>query len=86
MFTPEIIQTRLRGRPFVPLRVVLSTGQIYDIHHPDMAMVGHRDMHIGIPSQNNPTLYHDVTRVAIMHIAELRDLPMPASASGNGVG
>ncbi len=84
MFTPEIIQTRLRGRPFVPLRVVLSTGQTYDVFHPDMAMVGHREMHIGIPSSTHPTLYHDVTRVALIHIAELRDLPSPVSPQSNG--
>ena len=75
MFRPEDIQSRIRQRPFTPLRLVTSTGQTYDIYHPELVMVGQRDLMVGMASAKNPSTYDDVTRVAILHVTELRDLP-----------
>jgi hypothetical protein len=54
MFTPDDIQARLRQKPFTPVRIVLSTGETYDIHHPDLAIMGRRFLMIGLPSSENP--------------------------------
>jgi hypothetical protein len=85
MFTPDDVQSRLREVPFRPVRVVTSTNQIYDIHHPDLVMVGRRFLIIGLPSTENPTQAEQVTRVAMVHVSELRDLPPIASAGNNDV-
>ncbi len=79
MFTTEDIKARIRLRPFRPFRVVTSTDQHYDIYHPDLVMVGRREVTIGYPSTEDPSTYEGQTRVAIVHITELRDLPMPAT-------
>ena len=79
MFSADEIQTRLRDRPFAPVRIVTTTNQTYDIYHPDLVLVTRRFLMIGLPSAENPTLAEQVTRVAVLHIAELRDLPAPAA-------
>lgn len=77
MFSADDIQTRLRDRPFTPVRIVTTTGQTYDVYHPDLVLVGRRFLIVGAPSAENPTHAEQVTRVAMVHVAELRDLPIP---------
>src|SRR5947207_8221807 len=84
MFTAEDIRRRLRDRPFVPVRIVTSTGQAYDVYHPDLVMVTRRALIIGTASAEEPSVPDLVTRVAIFHVTELRDLPVPALPSGVG--
>ena len=84
MFRPEEIQARLRQQPFRPLRLVVSEGLRYDIHHPDLVMVGQRDLTIGSPSANNPSIYNGLTRVAIVHVVGMEDLPVPTPPGSNG--
>jgi hypothetical protein len=78
IFTPEDIQSRLRERPFAGVRIVTTTGQEYDIRHPDLVLVARRFLIVGTPSPDNPALADQVTRVALVHVAELRDLPNTA--------
>jgi hypothetical protein len=84
MFTADEIQSRLRGRPFVPLRIMTSAGQSVDVHHPDLVLVGRRDLIVGSASTENPSQYDQIIRIAILHIAALQDLPSAAGKSGNG--
>lgn len=81
IFTPDDIQARLRERPFPPVRIVTTTGQTYDVYHPDLVLVARRFLIVGMPSSENPTQADLVTRVALVHVAELRDLPMAAPPS-----
>jgi hypothetical protein len=83
MYTPEAIQARLREKPFRPLRIIASEGMKFDIFHPDLVLVGRHDVMIGSPGPDNPTVYDRVTRVALVHIVALEELPIPASP-GNG--
>ena len=82
MFTADDIQARVRQRPFLPMRLVTTTGESYDIYHPDLIMVGRRSLIIGTASAENPSQFEQVTRVAILHVTELRDLPIPAQSTG----
>jgi hypothetical protein len=84
MFTPEEIQARVRQQPFIPLRIVTSAGQTFDVHHPELIMIGRRALEIGYPSIENPTTFDRVIRVAIMHVNTIEELPVPASPGGNG--
>ncbi len=77
MFSADDIQARLRERPFTPIRIVTSTGQTYDIYHPDLVLIARRFLVIGMPSADNPSQAEQVTRVAVLHVTELRDLPAP---------
>ena len=65
------------------MQIVTTTGQTYDIYHPDLVLVGRRFLVVGMPSSENPTQADLVTRIALGHVDELRDLPRPA-ANSNG--
>jgi hypothetical protein len=84
IFTPDDVQNRLRERPFTPLRIVTTTGQAYDVFHADLVLVARRFLIVGIPSSENPGHADMVTGVALVHVAELRDLPSVVPPSGNG--
>ncbi len=56
MFTAADIQARLRGRPFIPVRIITTTGEAYDVHHPDLVMTGRRFLMIGMPAADNPSV------------------------------
>ena len=81
IFSAEDVQSRLRSQPFVPMRIVTTTGQIYDILHPDLVLVTRRFLEVGTPDPNNPTVADNVTRVALVHVTELQDLPRPVAAA-----
>jgi hypothetical protein len=51
----------------------------YDIQHPDLVLVGRRDVMVGFPGPDNPSIYDRVTRVALVHMVALEDLPAPAT-------
>ena len=82
MFSADLIQSRLRQQPFVPLRIIISSDQQFDIFHPDLVLVGHRDMIIGMAGSRNPALYDRTTRVPIMHVTALEDLPAQSALNG----
>ncbi|MFL5340347.1 MAG: hypothetical protein ACJ8F7_09355 [Gemmataceae bacterium] len=75
MFTATDISTRLRGQPFTPVRIVTTTGETYDVTHSDLVVVTRRFLEVGMPSEEGPSIAEQVTRIAIIHVTELRDLP-----------
>ncbi len=81
MYNSETIQARLHERPFRPFRIVASEGLRYEIRHPDLVFVGRRDLMIGHPDRENPTIYDQVTRVAIAHVVALEDVSQPSAPS-----
>ena len=84
MIRPEDIQARVRRQPFQPLRIVTSAGQTFDVYHPDLIMVGQRDLTIGTGSAESPTVYDRQTHVALMHVTALEDLSATAGGDGEG--
>jgi hypothetical protein len=85
MFRPEEILERLRKSPFTPVRIKVSSGEALDVFHPDLVLVGQRDITLGTANKRNPATYDSQTRVAIMHITMLEDIASPAShSSSNG--
>jgi hypothetical protein len=75
MFRYREIKARVRKQPFVPLRIVTSAGETFDVYHPDLIMVGRREVTIGQESTADPAVYDGVDRVSIMHITAIKDLP-----------
>lgn len=55
MLTTDDIKARLKQKPFVPVRFVTSSGQVFDVFHPDLIMVGRQFMIIGTASADDPT-------------------------------
>ena len=86
MFRPEEIQARLKVQPFRPLRIIASEGLIYEIRHPDLVMVGDRDLAIGYASPDSPTIYNRLIRVALIHIVGIDDIPLTPSETNGTAG
>ena len=81
------IQNLTRAVPFQPFRVFLTTGETFDIHHPDMILATLGSAHIAVPPPNGPP--DDVYRVKIVslvHIQKFEFLPnaTPAQPGTNG--
>jgi hypothetical protein len=65
------------------MRIVTTTGQTYDVPHPELVLVARRFVMVGTPSAENPSQAEQITRVAMIHVTEIQDLPGSAS-SQNG--
>lgn len=74
MFRPEDIQERLRERPFRPLRFLASEGLRYEVHHPDLELVGNREIMIGFAVPERPTVFDRVIRVSLIHLVGIEDI------------
>ena len=46
--TLQTFRELLAQRPFKPFRLVMSSGQTYDVRHPEMAMLTRTSMLVGI--------------------------------------
>jgi hypothetical protein len=85
IFTADDVRARIRSEPpFQPVQLVTSTGQTYDIYHPELVLFARHFMYIGLPTKKNPYVAEQITRLAYVHLAEMRDLPLPPQSGGNG--
>ena len=46
--TVQTFRELLTQRPFKPFRLVMSSGQTYDVRHPEMALLTRSDLLVGI--------------------------------------
>jgi hypothetical protein len=88
MFTTADIRDHVRRRPFVPFRVTTSSGQTFDVRHPEFVLVFRRFLEIGIPVPEEPNFLDRAEQVSILHITSVTDLPVSTSAppGSNGAG
>jgi hypothetical protein len=89
MFTPSQIKERVRQQPFVPLRIITSSGEAYEVRHPDLIWVGTRDVHVGMPSAKDPAIVDShgrIARVSLLHITAIEDVRTKAKAPKDGNG
>lgn len=89
MFTPGQIKERIRQQPFVPLRIITSSGEAYEVRHPDLIWIATREIHIGMPSAKDPAIVDShgrIARVSLLHITAIEDLGTKAkgAAKDNG--
>lgn len=69
----------LRARPFVPFRIITPEGTTYDVHHPELCMVGISSVIAGYPSPNDPATYDRADIVSMRHIYRLERIPPSGS-------
>jgi hypothetical protein len=81
--TQEELQDAARRQPFEPFRVVLTTGETFDIRHPDLILVGRRSAIIGMTNDLNGTAYDRTMKVDLLHVVGIEELPvLPPSKNG----
>jgi hypothetical protein len=67
--TPENLLDAKCRRPFEEFRLMLVTGEKYDVRHPELIMVGQRSIIIGLNDDPARTVFQRTIRVDIAHIA-----------------
>jgi hypothetical protein len=79
----EILQ-RNRQQPFEPYRLVLTTGDSYEIRHPDLALVTRSAVHIGIPAAKSKSdAAREVVIVSLIHVVKIEFLNSAAANESN---
>jgi hypothetical protein len=74
------VEEFVRRRPFQPFRITLTDGRTCDVVHPEMAMVGHRTVALGLPRPNGPELIYDrLVTVSFLHIMQIEPIPSDAA-------
>ena len=71
---PADLLAALRKRPFEPFRIHLTDGKTYDVHHPELVMVGIGSAVIGLPADPAQTLYGVTETVNLRHIVRIAPL------------
>jgi hypothetical protein len=84
--TAEAVFARLRRRPFVPFRIILSSGTTYDILHPEMLFVSKSGVTVAIYDKSQKPSPDEIpvreSLISFLHIAATEDLPLPMSRAG----
>jgi len=75
---PDDLLQLLRQRPFVPFRLHLSNGRVFEIRHPDQAIVMRSRVVIGAGSGDD--LPDHLEHVALVHIVQIEELPAAREA------
>ncbi|NOT00801.1 MAG: hypothetical protein HOP29_09255 [Phycisphaerales bacterium] len=76
--TIEILREYLTKRPFVPFRVVASSGQTYDVVHPENAILIRGGLVVAYGSGNGD-LPDRVATLSLMHIATVESVQRRSS-------
>ena len=72
------LRDRLRKAPFEPFRVVLSSGDAYEVRHPEMAMLTRTDILVGIDvAEDGVPAEFDIC--SLLHVTSIEPLN-PATA------
>lgn len=71
---PNDIIAHLRKRPFHPVRVFISDGKSYDVRHPEMMMVGHTEVVIGVANGKSGP-FERLAYCDPIHITRIEPLP-----------
>jgi hypothetical protein len=78
----EDLGRRVQQRPFVPFRMYLTDGSIYDLRHPELIMVGKRTAVVGVTANPQQKYFDHVVDVDLLHIVRVEAIE--ASAKTNG--
>ena len=71
----------LHACPFVPFRLVVTDGNGYEIHHPDLCMPGRGFIVVGIPGLNSDILAKCTVTLSLLHVVRLEPLEVLESSS-----
>jgi hypothetical protein len=76
MFVSKDFRDRLEKVPFTPFEINTSAREKLIVTHPELILVGKRDLAIGIAGPDDPIHYDRLLRGSILHITAVEDLPI----------
>ena len=69
-----VILEALARRPFEPIRVVMSSGESYEVRHPEWALLTKTNLYIGLPGSKRDNVPQRAVHCAMLHIASIETL------------
>ena len=76
---PDELIALIRTRPFVPLRIHLSDGKVYEIRHPDQIIVLRGRVDIGVGADPESGAMERVEHVALVQIVRVEEMVSASS-------
>lgn len=78
--SPEELNSALRRKPYVPIRVHVTDGVHYDILNPEMAMIGRTILFIGLRRDIDSPYFDEPVMVSMRHVTRVEPIIEAASA------
>ena len=79
---PQDIEKKIRQKPFRPFRMYLTDGTAYEVRHPELVLLGHRSLVLGLASDPGQTLYERTVDIDLLHIVRMDYIEVPAAPDG----
>jgi hypothetical protein len=73
LVTLQAIREMLTRRPFEPLRITMSSGQVFEVRHPEMASLARSRMTVTIPDADGEPSDR-VEFLSYLHIAHIQSI------------
>ncbi len=79
--TLQTFRDLLAERPFKPFRFVMSSGQTYEVRHPEMAMLTRTSMLVGVDIAEDgvPT---EFKICSLLHVTDIEPIDLPKPGPG----
>lgn len=77
--TVQTFRDLLKAKPFQPFRLVMSSGQTYEVRHPEMAWVTKSDILVGVDIEDDG-IPAEFKICSMLHVMAVE----PISATSNG--
>jgi hypothetical protein len=78
----EDLACRVQQRPFVPFRMYLTDGSIYDLRHPELIMVGKRTAVVGVTSNPHQKVFDHLVDIDLLHIVRVEAIEASVKING----
>jgi hypothetical protein len=76
--TVQTFRDLLRQQPFRPFRLVMSSGQSYEIRHPEMAWLTRTDILVGVGEMDD-CVPAEFRICSLLHVTAVKPLSAPAA-------
>jgi len=76
--TVQTFREMLTRRPFQPVRLTLSSGQTFEIRHPEMAFLTRTSILIGIDLAQDG-IPAEFKIISLLHVASMEPIPSQAA-------
>ncbi len=76
----QTFRERLAQRPFKPFRLVMSSGQTYEVRHPAMAFLTRTDLLVGV-GETAEGVPAEFRICSLLHIASIEPVGVSAPES-----
>ncbi len=77
--TVQTFRDLLANRPFKPFRLVMSSGQTYEVRHPEMTMLTKTDLLVGVDAADDG-VPAEFKICSLLHVTTIE--PLSPAASG----